>query len=183
MDSHRLVDLVAEHRETLHTYVSYRVDRAFRRREPVSDIVQSALREVLANPGNFTYQGDEAFRAFLIRAVENKILNKRRHWEALKRSGGGPGDVSLEDPVADGTVQTPSEVAAHQESLSRLAAALEKLPEEERRLLAMRRFAGLSIRAIADELGVSASKVRDDLARIMTKLGRELGGEHRERDS
>ena len=131
---------------------------------------------MLAHPGNFTYRGSEAFRAFLIRAVENKIANKRRHWASLKRSGGAGGVASIEDPVADGRAQTPSEVAAHQESLSRLAAALERLPEDERRLLTMRRFASLSIRAIAEELGVSASKVRDDLGRIMTKLGRELGG-------
>jgi len=134
---------------------------------------------VLAHPGNFTYQGPEAFRAFLIRAVENKIANKRRHWEALKRSGGGwMGIAALEGPVADPGGQTPSEVAAEKENLQRLAAALETLSEEDRRLLTMRRFAGLSIRMIAAELGVSATKVRDDLGRIMTRLGRDLGEGH-----
>lgn len=134
---------------------------------------------MLANPGNFTYQGPEAFRAFLIRAVEHKIANKRRHWDALKRSGGAGNQLAaLDEPVPDVTAQTPSEVVAHQENLERLAKALDKLSEEDRRLLTMKRFAGLSTQMIAAELGISATKVRYDLGRIMTVLGRELGGGH-----
>jgi len=160
----------------LHTYVSYRLDRGLRQREPVSDIVQSALREVLANPGRFTYQGPGAFRAFLIRAVENKIANKRRYWEAEKRRGPHEAVSDLDHVRGNGAdAPTPSEVVLHQENLERLAAALDELSEEDRRLLTMRRFAGLSTEAIAAEVGLSASTVRHHLARIMTTLSQRLG--------
>src|SRR5688572_13067867 len=126
LDQPRLADLLASHRTALHTYVSYRLDLEFRQKEPVSDIVQSALREILANPGRFTYQGPEAFRAFLIQAVEHKIANKRRHWQSLKH-GGAVEPVSDMDGAraANRPTATPSEIAGTREALARLLAALE----------------------------------------------------------
>jgi RNA polymerase sigma factor (sigma-70 family) len=171
-----LEQLVESHRSALHTYVSFRLDRELRRREPVSDIVQSALREVLANPGRFTSQGPEALRAFLIRAVEHKIANKRRYWDTQKRSGRNhdpiddPGDIAASDSRAE----TPSQVVEQREALEHLAAALDELSEEDRRILTMRRFAGLSAEAIGAELGLSPSTVRYHLGRIMALLSHRL---------
>lgn len=176
MHQPRLEDLVEEHRSVLHTYVSYRIDRGLRQREPVSDIVQSALREVLANPGRFTYQGPEAFRAFLIRAVEHKLANKRRYWNTEKRRGDHAVVGDLDQVQGrDQAGPTPSDVVQHRESLERLAAALDELTEDDRRLLTMRRFAGLSAEAIAAEVGLTASTVRHHLGRIMTVLSQKLG--------
>lgn len=133
---------------------------------------------MLANPGRFTYQGPEAFRAFLIRAVEHKIANKRRYWDTEKRRAEHE-VVSNLDQVRghDPAGPTPSEAVLHQESLERLAAALDELSEDDRRLLTMRRFAGLSTEAIAAEVGLSPSTVRHHLGRIMTALSQKLGGE------
>ena len=176
LDQPKLEDLVEEHSSVLHTYVSYRLDGGLRQKEPVSDIVQSALREVLANPGRFTYQGPEAFRAFLIRAVEHKIANKRRYHEADKRRGEHDPVSNLDGVRArDPGGPTPSEAVLHQESLERLAAALDELDEDDRRLLTMRRFAGLSVEAIAAELELAPSTVRHHLGRIMTSLSQKLG--------
>jgi len=175
VDTPRLEDLVEEHREVVHTYASYRLEPWLRRREPVSDIVQSALREVLDNPGRFTYQGKEAFRAFLVRAVEHKIANKRRYWTTAKREGAIEVGSEVEQLGAAREAPTPSEAVAEREELARLAAALDDLSEEDRRLLTMRRFAGLSTEAIAAEVGLSASTVRHHLGRIMTHLAYRLG--------
>jgi len=139
----------------------------------VSDIVQSALTGVLQSPGQFTYQGPEAFRAFLIRAVENKIANKRRYWQAHKRDGVEP--VSDLDGRPDPLAHSPSDVLALRESALRMQGALEKLSEHERRLFTMRRIAQLPIRVIAEELQLAEHTVRRDLGRIMTKLSRDLG--------
>jgi RNA polymerase sigma factor (sigma-70 family) len=164
------------HRTAIHSYVSYRLDRDLRQKEPVSDIVQSALREIIQNPGRFTYQGPEAFRAFLIQVVEHKIANKRRYWETL-RHGAPVEPVSDMDgaPAANRPAATPSEIAAAREHLRRLFTALEKLSDDDRKLLAMRRGAGLSVKAIAAELKVSVRTVQKRMARIMTFLARELG--------
>jgi len=172
LDQPELADLVEGHRATLHTYVSYRLDRSLRLKEPVSDIVQSAIREVLTNPGRFKFQGHEALRAFLIRAAENKIKNKRRHWDACKRS-------AAEEPFSDGhglarTTPSPTEVLVHRESMGRLEAALAKLTEEDRTLFTMHRMGGLSSATIAEELGLAPSTVRLRIGSIATALAREL---------
>ena len=179
-----LHELVERHRPTLHTYVSFRMDPALRRREAVSDVVQSALREVLANPGDFTFQGEPAFRAFLHRVVEHKLANKRRHWETLKRSG-----VPVETPEhiedlphggAQGNPVTPSDAIVEKEEAERLHAAIDELCEDDRRLLTMRRFLDLPVEAIAAEVGLSPSTVRHHLGRIMALLSARLGrGVHR----
>jgi RNA polymerase sigma-70 factor (ECF subfamily) len=156
--------------------VSCRLDRELRVKEPVSDIVQSAIREILTNPGRFTYQGPEAFRAFLIPAVEHKIAKKRRHWQTLKRGGTIEPISDLDGAAAvNRRTATPSEIAATREDLRALLAAVEELSEDDRKLLAMRRGAGLSAKAIAAELGMSERTVQKRLARIMTFLARRLG--------
>lgn len=168
-----LAELVEEHRSAVETYVALRLDKRLRRREAVSDIVQSALREVLANPGNFEFQGVDAFRAFLYRAVEHKIANKRRYWEREKR---GADEVSWGDSrTADPGSPTPSEIAAERETLERLDAALAKLDEDDRKLLVMKRFAGLSTEAIAKELELSEATVRRRVGALMARLSREIG--------
>ncbi len=167
-----LAELVEEHRSAVQTYVALRLDRRLRRREAVSDIVQSALREVLANPGNFEFQGLDAFRAYLYRAVENKIANKRRYWEREKRSADE--DSWVDSRAADPGSPTPSEIAAERESLERLDAALAKLDEDDRKLLVMKRFAGLSTEAIAKELALSEATVRRRIGVLMARLSREM---------
>ena len=179
-----LQELVERHRPTLHTYVSFRMDPALRRREAVSDVVQSALREVLENPGNFTFQGEPAFRAFLHRVIEHKLANKRRHWEALKRSGDAvePPERVEDLSHARGPVDpvTPSEAIVEKEETERLHAAIDELCEEDRRLLTMRRFLDLPVESIAAEVGLSPSTVRHHLGRIMALLSARLGrGDHR----
>lgn len=175
MSQKRLAELVEEHRSAVHTYVSLRLDPRLRRKEAVSDIVQSALREVLANPGNFEYQGLDAFRAFLYRAVEHKIANKRRYWERDKRAAGVV--EAVDSSAADPSIPTPSEIAAEREALARLDAALAKLDEDDRKLLVMKRFAGLSTEAIAKELGLSEATVRRRVGTLMARLSREIAAD------
>ena len=179
-----LHELVERHRPTLLTYVSFRLDPALRRREAVSDIVQSAMREVLANPGNFAYQGEPAFRAFLHRVIEHKIANKRRHWAAIKRSGATVETPEQLDalPLPSRTAEpaTPSELVSDREEAERLHAAIDALDEDDRRLLTMRRFLDLPVEQIAAEVGLSPSTVRHHLGRIMALLSARMGrGEHR----
>lgn len=169
MQEPRLEELLEENREFLQTYVSHRLGHVLRRHEPVTDVVQSAMREVLAHPGNFRYQGPEAFRAFLMRAVENKIANKRRYLLAQKRRGARLEQVDVDhvDSVAAGP--TGSEVAMQRESLERLASALDQLDPADRELVTMRRIAGCTPAQIAAQLGVSESTVRRRVAQIMLR--------------
>jgi RNA polymerase sigma-70 factor (ECF subfamily) len=55
-----------------------------------------------------------------------------------------------------------------------LAAALERLPLDDRRLIALRHLAGLSSEEIAREIGGSAASVRGRLARALARLRQEM---------
>lgn len=171
--------LLQDHLGLLEAYVACRLDRDLRQREPVEDIVQSAVREILASSGAFRFEGLAAFRGWLVRAVEFKIANKRRYWRARKRGAASPEPVSDLDllPASWLMQQSPSEVAARRESLVRLRDALDELEEEDRQVLTMRRIAGLPAEQIAEQLGTTASTVRRRLGRIMTRLGRKLAPE------
>lgn len=174
MQQPRLEDLLEQNRGFLQSYVSTRLGHALRSHEPVTDVVQSAMREMLAHPGNFSYQGPEAFRAFLMRAVEHKIANKRRYLRAQKRMGSNLEQVDLDHVASVAPDPTGSEVAMQRESLERLANALDQLDPADRELITMRRIAGCSPAVIAEQLGVSESTVRRRVAQIMLRLGHLL---------
>lgn len=138
----------------------------------MSDIVQSTLREVLANPGRFEFRGHDAFRAFLWKAAEHKIANKRR-----KGANGAP--EPLDDP--NGLPQvgpespTPSAQLERSEDLLRLQVAIDALPEFERQLLTMRRFLELSPEEIGRAVDLAPSTVRYHLGKAMAFLSQRMG--------
>jgi len=59
------------------------------------------------------------------------------------------------------------------ESHERLGAAIRRLPEEERKCLALR-SEGFRYREIAEALGIGISTVADSLRRAITRLAKEL---------
>ena len=168
----RLHHLVAEHADTLRNYVEVRLDRGLRTKEAVSDVVQSAIRELLENPGTFTYQGEEAFRVFLHRVVDHKLANKRRHYGTLKRLTDREQVLSSVDQLAplSNSVPTPSEAAISSEELERLRSAIDFLSEEDRRLLSMHKILEIPMSAVAREVNKPETTVRSRMARIMAEL-------------
>lgn len=62
-DSRAVDDLLVRHLDALHAFVRLRAGVARRPRESSSDLVQSTCREVLADVGNYRFQGEAAFNA------------------------------------------------------------------------------------------------------------------------
>ncbi len=175
-DRAQLEALVTEHLPAMRSYVQLRLGKELRTRENVSDIVQSAVREILAHPGRFAYQGEDAFRRFLARVIDNKIKNKARTRVAIKRSGGGEELVSSFEHLSvasDG--KTPSQLAITTEELERLREAIDELDEEDRRLLSLSMTLQISMAEIARDLGQPETTVRSRMRRIMGHLAFSLG--------
>lgn len=85
--------------------------------------------------------------------------------------------ISIEEieGVAESKEETdPGETILEEENVTRLAAAIKRLPEEQRRALMLRFFEGLSHSEIADLLGRSEGSARVLLHRTLSGLREEV---------
>jgi RNA polymerase sigma factor (sigma-70 family) len=153
--------------------VRLRIDAVTRRRESVSDIVQSACREVLANE-TFEYRGEAAFRSYLCEAALHKIRARRRHWLADKRDLGrerppAPADSEL-GKVYGTTLFDPLRKAIRDEEIEKLEAAFDELPDAYREALTLSRIVGMPLAQLATRLGRSEGSTKMLLSRAMARL-------------
>lgn len=129
------------------------------------DLLQSLFCQLARRPGLLHRAQDE--RAFLIRMAHNAAVDfvrrhqaRRRHAEALKVES-----VGLFEPAGD-----PDATALRLE----LEAALGELPPEQRAVVHLKLWEGLTFEAIADLLGIpantAASRYRYGIDKIRAQL-------------
>ncbi len=108
-------------------------------------------------------------RAWLYRIATNVALThlKRRGREAERRV-----PLAL-DLRADGP--SPGEAALRRETLAAVAAAVERLPQQQRAALILRKYQALSYPEIAKTLGCSEEAARANVYQAIKKLRSELG--------
>jgi RNA polymerase sigma factor (sigma-70 family) len=172
--------LIERHLSVLRYYVRLRCGPLLRSKEPVSDIVQSALREIIEEATSFRYTSDAAFRRWIHRIATNKIISKNRYYLASMRNAAR--EEALESrvwevpqPGGSSPDHSPSRHAQQAEDLERLQAAFDELDEEDREILSMRRIFDIPACDIAHELGLAESTVRWRLSTIMAQLASRLG--------
>lgn len=171
--------LVARHLASLRQYVRLRTGPFLRSREPVPDIVQSTVREVIESADAFVYTGDVAFRRYLYTLATNKIVSKNRYHQADRRSPEREQLLSraiwdLPQSNDSQVAPSPSRNAEHSEDLERLQVAFASLDEVDRQILSMRRIFDIPTPEIAVGLGLAESTVRWRLARILAHLAHRL---------
>jgi RNA polymerase sigma factor (sigma-70 family) len=165
--------LFARNLHHVRAFVRLRIDAATRDMEAISDIVQSACREVLARDG-FEYRGEVAFRSYLCEAALHKIQNRRRHHRAQKRAAAATrplssGDAQLEH-VYRTTLFDPQRAAIRAEDIAQLEAAFDLLPDDYSKALTLYRIVGLPLADVARQLGRTESATQTLLSRAMARL-------------
>ena len=121
-------------------------------RDAARDLVQEAFFRVLKYRG--TFRDEAAFAPWLYRLTRNACIDH------LRKGGRElPAEPGLDRP--DPGPLAPENLE-HEEDLSRLRAALGRLPEDKRELLLLARSGALSYEQIAQQVGctVGALKVR-----------------------
>ena len=165
-------EMLAEHRDRLRRLVASRLDRRLAARIDPSDVIQEALADASRRLSDYLQNPPLPFLPWLYQfALERLAKLHRHHLHASKRSvvrersrSGWFLQESCRDAdqhlVASGT--SPSGRAIRDEQCERVRAAMARLSEGDRKLLAMRHFEALSIVQIASVLGISegAAKVR-----------------------
>lgn len=166
-------ELVERYLPALRAFVRLRSDNLLRQREADTDMVQTACREALEHLDQFQWRGEGSFRAWLFAFALNKIRNRKNHMLALKRDArrevaGTVGDAALRAAYA--TFATPTQELVSREGVSRIEAAIDRLPEAYREVVILSRFVGLTSVEIAAQQGKNEAAVRVQLSRALARL-------------
>ena len=147
------------------------------------DAMQEAFLTVYRRIGSF--RGDSKFSTWLYRITSNAALDMIR---ARQRKQGQ--DIAWDDteeegaPLPDTVTPLPEEVLMRQETIALLEEALQHLSPKLRTAVILYELEGLSMKEVADVLGISesAAKVRVHRARLLLQeyvrqhVGREDEG-------
>lgn len=154
-------------------FVRLRIDAVTREMEDISDILQSACRELLASDA-FEFRGELAFRSYLCQAALHKIQNRRRHYSAKKRDAGVTRPLAAPDSQLEHIYRTtlfdPHRAAVRSEEIARLESAFDQLPDDYREALTFFRIAGMPIADLAKRIGRTEGATRTLLNRAMARL-------------
>jgi RNA polymerase sigma-70 factor, ECF subfamily len=182
-DEQALNDLYARYGERLHTVVRLRLGIRLRSKLESCDVVQDALMKALPRVQNADFATSGAFFHWLTAIVENHIRDLADHYAADKRDAARErplefqrsGTESVAGPI-EGLVTsgTPSMAAMRGEDLSRLEAAVDALPDEQREALLLVRYEGLSLAEAGAKMNRTPDAVRMLVARAVVRLGKAL---------
>jgi RNA polymerase sigma-70 factor (ECF subfamily) len=159
------------------------LDPALRVKGGASDLVQQTFLEAQQDFDRFQGDTETEWLAWLRRLLLNNLANfARRYRDTGKRQCDRevalPAAGSSEGPgvVADAAAATPSAEAVRQEQDEALQAALARLPEDYRRVLALRYDEDRSFEEIGTLLQRSANAARKLWLRAIERLQHELDG-------
>lgn len=172
--------LLARHRDSIRRLVDRRMDRVMQRRVDASDIVQDVMIEANRRLGDYLSNPAMPFQLWLRHMARDRLVDAhRRHRVAATRSldrevplvAAGE-DASSPDGaarIADREL-TPAAAATWHELQRRFAAAVERLDEEDRRIVLLRHFEHLSTAEAAEVLGLSKPAAGMRYLRAMRRL-------------
>ncbi len=129
--------------------------------EEADDLVQDACERALANAASYT--SGTRLDSWLFRILQNRWLDRCR--QSRTRGQEVPVEEAFELAGADGRRDGPNRIV-----LSRLGAALDTLPAEQRLVLAAVCVDGLSYKEAAELLEIPVGTVMSRLARARARL-------------
>lgn len=169
-------------RDHLRVLARLHLDPCLRGKLDPSDAVQQALLQ--AHQARDTFAGDtEAelaawLRAILVRVLATASRDLRRQRRDVRR------EVPLEQAVEQSSLrleawlvdpaEPPPELAARQERLLALTAAVEGLPDAEREAVLLHHLHGWGVDRVAEHLGRTAGAVAGLLKRALARLRQAL---------
>lgn len=167
-DSEALEQLFARHRKPLERWATGRLPKWARDISDTEDLVQETLLQTFKRIGAFEPRGVGALRAYLRRAVLNRIR------EELRRKGRQPNEADLDDIETD-TADSPLEAAIGHEAVERYEQALARLNPEERGAIVARVEMGFTYEELAEALGKpSPDAARKAAQRALVRLAEEM---------
>lgn len=172
--------LLDRHRSAIRRMVDRRMDRVMQRRVDASDIVQDVMIEANRRLGDYLTNPALPFQTWLRHMARDRLIDAhRRHRVAATRSLDRevPLVAAGEDASSpDGAARivdrelTPAAAATWHELQRRFASAVERLEEDDRRIVILRHFEHLSTAEAAEVLGLSKPAAGMRYLRAMRRL-------------
>jgi RNA polymerase sigma-70 factor (ECF subfamily) len=168
-------DLYLRYRDRLLLSIRCRLGAQLRARLESEDILHSVFKDALSDIHRFHPVHPQALNRYLHACVLNKIRSKADYHAAIKRSG----EVVLSDSILE---QIPNPAGASPsyvdtDRFERLERALERLPEEMREILMLRRVEELSNREAAEVMGKSPEAASKLYNRALARLAMWMGAQ------
>ena len=172
--------LLARHRERLRRMVKVHLDRRLAARVDPSDVVQEALAEAAGKLSDYLRDRPLPFYPWLRQIAWNRMIDARRYHLRPGRTvgreepAGLPAESALELAQRLIAGEAPSTGLRRKEQQAEVRAALERLPERDREVLALRYLEQLTAAEAAAVLGVSEGGVRVRVLRALRRLRKNL---------
>jgi RNA polymerase sigma-70 factor (ECF subfamily) len=171
-------DRLEQCRPYLHLLARLQLDGRLRSKLDASDVVQQTLLRAHQHQHQFRGRDDAAFRAWLRQILANTLAEAARRFGAEARDIGR--ERSLEAKLNESSARleawvtaeqpSPSQHAAREEQLLRLAGALAGLPEDQRRAVELHHLLGLSVAEVGERIGRTRAAVVGLLFRGLKQL-------------
>ena len=139
--------------------------------EDAADITQDVFLRAWRSIESF--RGDSGFSTWLFRITMNICVDHVRHRQTQPQTMALTNDEDEGRPIPD-TAPTPEEHLDNSERGRELAAALDEVSEEHRRIVLLRDVSGMSYTEIAEILEISEGTVKSRLARARIALRKVL---------
>ena len=164
--------LLVRHLPNLEAFVRLRMGPELRGLMTAPDLVQSVCREALGDLSDFEFRGEAPFRHWLFVRAENKLREKHRYHHRDKRDQQKAVSMAAASTAFSAycTLHTPSKDLAVQETMRRVEAAFDQLPEDYREAVTLHRLCGLSHAEIAERMNRSEGAVRNLVYRGISRL-------------
>lgn len=160
--------LIARYHQPIYSLLA----RTVQDREAAADMTQEVFVKVFRGVGNF--HGESSLRTWMYRIALREASNQRRWWMRHKQP-----EIPMEQPIAESgsglpvrlketlvdPADSPYENAVHEESRTRVEAALSQVPEPYRTTLILRDIEGFVYEEVAEMQGVNLGTVKSRLVR------------------
>ncbi len=178
--------LWARHREPLRRMIDMRLDHAIGRRVDASDVVQDVLIEASRRLSDYLRNPAMPFHLWLRQIARDRMIDEhRRHRVAARRSldrerplaspeFADRSGFDLADQLRDQAL-TPAAASLRRELEGRFRLALDDLDDDDREILLMRHFEGLTNSEAAHALGLSEPAAGMRHLRALRRLRAQLG--------
>lgn len=142
--------------------------RVLRDREEAEDILQETFVEVWKRAKEFD-AARGAVRSWLLTIARSRAINRFNSRKSNQRAVG----AASQEPVA-ATVLTPLQLVEDQQTAARVGAALATLPAEQREVIELAFYEGLSHSEIAEKTQLALGTIKTRIRLAMEKMGRVL---------